>query len=414
MKTTFETVSTPPLHQSVYEVLRCETSYSAWRSGKKLPETLQSWRGTEIHHIAAKYAEHCASKGVAADWEYFDTLTTGVGEEAGTILEKMRDSYLIDYKHLFSTELKLSLDEDLSPIGCNDFDLLLTGEGYLDPRTPAAHRGTLDVLYLYEDNSALVEDYKSHFQAFDPETYQSMLYPFLVMKYFPAVRRVTFRLRFVRFENLAREIVWTREDIPRMERKIRQARGLQQAVELKILNNQPLRAFAHPGCHYCPLSANLTDCPISEFNPQVNRSIESRANFDHWWKLLATDNRKVLRDYVQTTGRAITMIDGTGQQWEYDAHESAKKVYPLDRTLIRILDDHTEATGEPWEEMKLTVSSTSLTPKLKAKKRTNLRDTIEASHLEMKAGVKYGFAKVLSDGSKEVDEDTRDYEEDGF
>jgi hypothetical protein len=405
----------PALRQSLYEVMRCPTSYAAMRAGKTMPDSMQSWRGTEIHHIAALYAEHCAQNQVSADWDYFDKLTASVGEEAGTILERMRDSYLIDWKHLYQTELYLSLDEDLNPIESSVMNVSLPGSVPED--TPAAHGGTIDTLYLFDDDSALVDDYKSHFQPFDPETYQSMLYPFMVMKFFPAVRRVTFRLRFVRFDDLTREVTWTREDMPKMERKIRQARGLQQKVELQILNNEPLQAFAHAGCHYCPLAANLTDCPISEFNPEINRSMESRANFDRWWTLLATDNRKVLKDYVTTTGNPITIMDGTGESWQYGAIPTAKKRYPLTESLIHALLENCEATGEALysiergKGLNLYLGS-GLTSKLKTKKRAALREIVEESFTDMKPGTKFGMAKVKGDGTLEEDEHGRSYGED--
>ena len=408
----------PALHQSTFEKLRCPTSYAAWREGKDMPASMQSWRGTEIHHIWSLYAEHCANQSVSADWEFFDQLAASVGEEAGTILEKMRDSYLIDWKHLLTTELTLALDEDLNPIETSDGGVVFTATQDSVPEgTRAAHRGTLDVLYLYDDDSALIDDMKSHFHPFDPDTYQAMLYPFMAMKHFPALRRVTFRLNFVRFDNLTREVTWTREDMPKMERKIRQARGLQQKVELQILNNEPLQAFAHAGCHYCPLAANLTDCPISEFNPEINRSMESRANFDRWWTMLATDNRKVLKDYVTTTGNPITITDGTGESWQYGAIPTAKKRYPLTENLIHALLENCEATGEALysiergKGLNLYLGS-GLTSKLKTKKRAALRETVEESFTDMKPGTKFGMAKVKGDGTLEEDEQGRSYGED--
>lgn len=394
-----------PLRQSTHSVMRCPTSYAAqFHEGKRMPDSLQSDRGTEVHAIMAKYIEHCGSQQVSADWDYFDSLTVAAGEEAGSILERQRDAFLVDWKHIFETELRLALDEELNPVAEGD-------------DTPHAHEGTLDALYFYDDDSALVDDMKSHFQPFDPETYQAMLYPFMVMKHFPSVRRVHFRLNFVRFENMTREVTWTREDMPRMERKIRQARGLQQKIELQILNNEPLQAFAHTGCHYCPLSANLTDCPISEFNPEINRSMESRANFDRWWTVLAIDNRKVLKDYVQATGNPINIVDGTGESWQYGAIPTAKKRYPLTENLIHALLDNCQATGEALysiergKGLNLYLGS-GLTTKLKTKKRTALREKVEESFTDMKPGTKFGMAKVKGDGTLEEDEQERSYGED--
>lgn len=415
------TTTMPALHQSTFELMRCPTAYAAWREGKRTPSSLESARGTEIHHVMATYADHCVSQRVGADWEYFDQLTIAAGDEAGPILESMRDSHIVDWKHIYGTEMTLALDEDLAPVRvpkiCEEgnwspsFHDAIPGLVYTD--ADPAHAGTLDVLSLFEDNTAVIDDYKSHPQPFDPETYQGMLYPFMVFKHFPHIQRVTFRLRFVRYPNVVRENAWTRDQMPDMERTIRQARGRQQSIELKILNNQPLDAFPHAGCHYCPLATNFT-CPIAEFNPEINLSMVERAKFARWYSILSKPNNAVLKNHVQATGRGIDLIDGTGQLYTYDAQESAKKVYPLDRTLIRILDDYSEASGEDWPAMKLAISSTSLSPKLKTKKRSALRETIEASHLEMKPGIKYAFAKVLSDGSRDVDEDTRDYSEDGF
>lgn len=402
-----EVLTIAPLRQSTHSVLRCPTSYAAqFHNGKRMPDSLQSDRGSEIHAIMAKYIDHCANKCVSADWEYFDELTAAVSDEVGTILERQRDAFLVDWKHVYETELSLALDEDLNPIMEGD-----------DAAVPA-HAGILDALYLYEDDTALVDDMKSHYQAFDPETYQAMLYPYMVMKFFPKVRRVIFQLRFVRFDNLLREVTWTREDMPKMERKIRQARGLQKKVELQILNNEPLQAFAHVGCHYCPLSTDLTSCPISEFNPEINQSMEARANFDRWWTILSADNRKVLKGFVQATGNPITITDGTGERWQYGAIPTAKKRYPLTQELILKILDNCETIGEALYDpinnrnaLNIYLGS-SFTQKLKAHKRRDLHKVVEESFTDMKPGTKFGMAKVKSDGSLEEDEQAHSYGED--
>lgn len=409
----------PPLSQSKFETLRCPTSYVAQViEGKRTPESIASDRGSEIHRILARYAEHCASVRRGADWTFFDEIVEAVCPEAAPILDNIRDNWTMDFQHIYQTEIRLRLDEDLNPtileeqpdgsVVSSEEDALNTGIAYSDE--PAAHAGTLDVLLLEDDQTAIVDDYKSHPQAFDPTTYQAMLYPYMVLKHFPEVRRVLFRLKFARFAKLERVTDWTREDMPEMESRLRQARAVQKRVHRDYVLDKERQVIAHSGCQYCPLAANLS-CPMGEFNPQIAVSIEKRANFNRWATFVSKQNTEVMKNRVQATGVPIRVTDGVGDVWEYGAQEMAKRVYPLDQTLIQILDGYSEASGEDWGKMKLAVSSTTLRPKLDTKKRAALKDVIEESHLEMKPGLKYTFAKLNNDGSRDIDPDQYNYEE---
>src|ERR1700677_2588296 len=106
----------PPLRQSTAEVMGCRTSYvETFIKGRKSPGGLESARGIQVHNALGRYASYCATEQVSQDLAAFQRFTEGVGLAAHKILAGVRDSYEVDYKTLFATELMMSLDENFQP-----------------------------------------------------------------------------------------------------------------------------------------------------------------------------------------------------------------------------------------------------------------------------------------------------------
>lgn len=400
----------PPLSQSLNEKQACPEGYVfEIIEGNKQPDSMQSERGTEVHHVMSEYVRYCVANKVEVDFEHFDKLSSAAGPVAGPILDNMRDTFVVPWKSVLATETRLRLDADLNP---TITEWLPSGVGADYPLDAfpgieysghcAAHAGTLDVILINSDaTEATIPDYKSHPRPFEPDTYQSMLYPFMLMKHIPTVQKVTFELIFVRYGGeVRRSVVWTRDDMPEMAIQIRRARERQLALEASYAAGDTIKVHSGSHCQYCPKITKPTLCSISEFNPQINTSMEERLRFLIWSTEQAKVSRAAMKDHVDATGRPVCITDANGKTYAFGIEPVESKVFPLDRTSIQILERHFDVSPkDTWETMKLRISSTTLKPKLKAKMRQGLAQAFDDSVVEME--VKPKFAIRRPDG--EVD-----------
>lgn len=410
----------PPLSQSLVEMGSCPESYVFQIiDGNRQPDSIQSYRGTEVHHVLSEYVRHCVARKVAQDFAAFDKLSSAAGPVAGPILDNMRDTLTVDWKHVLMTEVRLRLDEDLKP---TTLERISPSEnithnvdeipGVAYSTEPAAHAGTLDVIEINDDaTEATIPDYKSHPRPFEPDTYQSMLYPFMLMKHLPTVNKVTFELIFVRYGGaVRRSVVWTREDMPTMAVEIRRARERQLALE--DAGQGPALPGKH--CQYCPKASRLDLCSIADFNPEVNTSFEERYRMMIWWDQVRKINAAVLKDHIDATGRPVRITDANGKIYEYGIHPVESKIFPLEPISFKILSDHIKTSPkDDWHTMKLLIGSTKLKSLLKAKFREGLAQAFDDSVVEMVVKPKY--ASRLADGEIDAgpgfggDEDDNDF-----
>lgn len=344
----------PVLRQSLVEVMSCPKSYETQViESRTMPSGLQSARGTEIHKVMSLYVRHCWQRKVPADWEAFDRIALGVGVEAAEILDGMRDSYLVDFEHVYDTELKLAW---------------------------ASYEGTLDVLLFPTPGKAEIKDYKSHPRPFDCEkTFQAKFYPLLVFLAFPEVEEVEFEYVFVRYSHCTRSVTYTRSDVPKLRQIAESARKRQREIHERYLLDEPNPAYPGRHCQYCPLLQSLTACPISEFNPQAQPSLEERARFAVWLGEVKKVNDQVLHDAVDATGQPVRFSDANGRVTEigYNPHESF--IFPAVDTMLAI-NDYIEATPDDAEWVsKLVLGASKLKQYLKAKKRSFLHQHITDS-----------------------------------
>jgi hypothetical protein len=394
----------PPLSQSLVELGSCPESYvHQIIEGNKQADSIQSERGTEVHHVAAEYTRHCVKHRVPVDFAYFDKLSAAAGPVAGPILDNLRDTFVVDFEHVLACEVRLRLDDDLNPTllertsgvgGIMHNEDEMVGVAYSSGT--AAHAGTLDVLMINDDLSeARVLDYKSHMRPFEPDTYQSELYPFMVLKHIPTVQKVTFKLIFVRYGfNVIREVVWLREDMPEMAVHIKRARERQLALE--AAGEGPALPGSH--CQYCPKITKPTLCSIAEFNPQSNTPMDERLRFTIWAAEQAKVSKAVMKDYVDARGKPITCFDANGRATEFGIQDTEETIYPLDKTSFALLDRHMSVSPkDSFETMKLRISSTSIKPKLKAKFRAGLAEAFENSVIMRESKPKFGIRKPDGD-----------------
>lgn len=372
MTTQLVTTIAPALTQSLYEKMCCPHGYTTEViGGRKLPGNLASWRGTEVHHVLALNAWHCKERQVAADWAYFDELAATVSNDAADVLLVQRDYMQVDYQHLVFTEATLYLDEDFQPVFEEE-------EGIVPPG--AVYKGTLDAGYRLSEIVFLIEDYKSHPQPFEPDTMQGLLYPVLVMQHKPELEAVTFRLRFVRYRNLTREITWTRSDLPNMMAELRRARARQQSLHdaYDRRDYAMLPALPNPGCHYCPLLIN-GGCPVADENPYKQEPKDLLFEL-RWLDERRSTVRGLLKDAEQTGGKAIVVADANGNEMSFGTAPSDSEEYPANIILAKCADWAAATNDWPLVEG-LLIRSTSIKPKLKTKKRAQLAQEIREQGL---------------------------------
>jgi hypothetical protein len=417
----------PPLRQSTEQVMSCPLFYvTVFIKGKRQPGGLESARGNQVHRTLAQYGAWCAHKGVAMDLEAFDRFAKGAGPTAARILSGMRESYQVDASHLLATELSMSLDENLDPTDASDVVESESGDSGL----PAAFQGTLDVILTFREESKIgIDDAKSHPRPFDPaETLQGEMYALLCFQHFPWVMEVNFRLVFVRYHNLVRDVTYTREDVPKLIETVKAARARQRMIHEDYDAGREIEAIPGAHCVYCSLLSNR-GCPISEFNPQMQLSPEDRLRFHLWYSAFSAVNNKALKDVVQGTGRNVILRDYNGKIYSYGPVEKESSVYPLFRKtengivmdaqgnpempIVSLLMDYAHASPDDTKWMgNLVISSTKLNAALGTKKRAMLDQAVQDSADKVtKATLK--VSKPL-DSIEEEPEDSEDiWDEDG-
>lgn len=442
-------ISVPALRQSIVETMSCPHSYGLVQiEGMKPPNTQASTRGTEIHAVLAKYAEHCARHRCPADFAYLDSLLYNVGDESAQILETCRENIAIDWQNFFGAEISMGLDEEFRPTWSYDHSgncVPMAGVWAMEGSgQEPAYCGVADALYLYPGGrAALIEDAKSHPRPFPADTTQARLYALMVMMHLPEVQEVTFKLRFVRYTNITTSQTFYRADVPKLMDDIRRVRGRQieyhATYEFEGIPGLP--ALAGSVCVYCPAAAQPKLCPISELNPLLNMSPQDRLQFRLWMDAANRVNNEAMKSYVEGSGENICATDANGKAFVFGPAPKEKMTFPLFKlregeTLPqmmadimqnpeRILDhmpivaalvDHAISDPadlapkrkglEPWQ-LKLRIGSTELSSPLKAKSREVLHNAIkDVANVEGKVELRITRDAEVDDGTGE---EHRDY-----
>ncbi len=418
----------PAWHQSLEPVTSCPTFYVAAEiQGKKQPGGLDSARGKQVHKTGASYASWCAHKEVEMDLEAFDRFTAGAGPAAAKILAGMRDSYRVDFRNLLATEITMSLDENLQPT-----NIAKAIEGIVvDSGLPPAFVGTLDALYMYrQDLKAFIDDLKTHFIPYEPEeTLQAKMYALLVFLHFPWVMEVRFRLIFVRYKDLKKDVTYMRSDVPSLTEAIKSARALQIMIHEEYDSGKKIEAIGGPQCVYCPLLSNRS-CPVAEYNSNMQLTMEERVSFKLWYESFNRINNAALKDYVQGSGRKVILKNHNGKHFVFGPEESESTIYPVfQATADGILTDKDnnpimpivslllDTTLIPLEDRgwlgKLVISSSAMDSALKKAKKRVLAHHAITDAAEHITKVRMKVSKPLDTLPEEVIQDNEEWSEEG-
>jgi len=426
----------PAWHQSTEVTTACPLLYvTGTIKGKKKPGGMESARGNQVHRTGSEYASWCAHKEVAMDLEAFDRFARGAGPEAAKILAGMRESYKVDFLHLFATEVPMSLDENFQPT-----DVFGSLEGTCkDSELPSAYTGVLDALYMFrEESKAVIDDLKTHFFPYDPDKYlQGKTYCTFVFQHFPWVNEITFRLIFVRYRNMVRSVSYTRDDLPALIEEIKAARARQVTIHEAYDAGKEIEVYPGPHCLYCPLLSDHS-CPIGKYNEYEQLSWEERAKFALWYPIFSKVNNAVMKARVQETGKPIVLKDFNGKIYQFGPVDSEGFVFPLFQAtangiamdkegnpslpIVSLLMDHVHAFPDDTKWLgDLTISSTKLMGPLKSSKsaktshRVITKQAIEDT-AEKVTKIKFQAKPLekLPDENEEPDEDGEDSEDNEF
>jgi hypothetical protein len=347
--------SIPPLSQSRYGDMACETLYAHKHiQCARLGESEAAARGTEIHQVLAAYINHLVRTRRATDLEVFDALMQGAGDEAREVLEKFRGNHAFDPEMILATELHIALDANFLPIERPD------DEGQI-----AEYEGTLDLVMIHSLTEAEIDDWKSYYQVIDADTFQSKFYPLLLMCLNPSLERVKFVLEFVRY-GASRSVEYTRKDLPWLKELAQRERARQRKLH-GLNRSRKLKTSPGRHCTWCPLLLN--GCPVAETNPYARMTAEGRLRFALWLQEAEKQNTKVLKDLMVKRG-PIHYRDGNQNEHLAEFVPVEKKFYPY-RVAVSILDEWFSAhSDEQGLRGKLTVSG--LSSALKAEKRAEL------------------------------------------
>jgi hypothetical protein len=446
-----EATEVPPTHQSTELLMGCKKNYVTQTIEKRRnPGGVESMRGREIHHTMSLYLPYCALKGVEMDLDAFDRFSDGAGALASKILVGMRDNYRTDHAHLFATEVNMCLDENFQPTNLiPELDGICKNSGL-----PAAYEGILDALFIYkEENKILVDDFKSHPRPYNPsdpdKSMQGKEYSLFCFQHFPWAQDVKFRLVFVRFNNVTRDVVYTRSDVPKLIEAVKSLRARQIAIHEEYISGKEIEATGNDGCFYCPLLSSR-ECPILRDNPAAQGEPSEWLSSSLVYSAYAKVNNARMKAWVQTNGRPIVLKDYNQKCFTYGPVETESSVYPLfqgtgksiatrcgcgavfdyvpedglcptcqDRKVVPIMPvvDELISYGEgnvkdtDWFG-KLVISSTELNSKLGAKKRSFVDQLIQ-DKADKVTKIKMKVSKPLDslpESDDEFNEDDNDFD----
>ena len=366
------------------------------------PENPAALRGQELHALLSAYVNHCARTNQKTDYGFLEQLLLlGAGPDVQSILRAIGEDLIVDPDQVLGTEMYLALDADLAPVHTHTIGecyVTLQEHGEMkrelicrEPELKPHFEGTMDLVQMASPTSAIIDDYKSHFLIFDADTFQSLMYPLLLMQHYPHIERVEFRLRFVRYGlGAIRSVTYERADVPKLARKVKDERRRQLAMHADVDAGHQLGAMPGEHCAYCP---KLRTCPIREINPYTAESPEELLRFNIWANAALAQSREVLKAHVGAGG-PVSVRDGNGRQYTAAFKPIEKAKYPA-RAAYPVIEAYEER--EPGLLDRAGISIGSL---LKAKKRRLLLESLaEVRQVQMQT--RFGITGVDRDEESE-------------
>jgi hypothetical protein len=391
----------PPLSQSRRERMACPHLYQITIIDKvPTPPSAPAADGSDLHKLIAAYVQHCWKTRQQTDYDFIDSLNFGARENALKLFRAIAHDLVIDHERILGVEMKLELDADLQPVHRHDWSCLgvnvkvfcddcyspdepcldcenrnraadLSGNVCTVPENEAHFESTLDLVHLPADDECVIDDWKSNWQIFKPDTFQAQLYPLQIFQHYPSVDRVSFRLRFVRYGlPCMREVEFIRDrDLDWLINRARDERARQLKLHADADEGIRLRALPGDHCAWCP---RTKECPVREINPYTSQTPEDLLRFARWATEARNQAVKVLKAHVDANGPVI-IADANDEETVADFMRVEKLKYPV-ADCLPVLRDWEQSSREGLLD-KLTIGGMS--QKLKAKKREGLKAQLE-------------------------------------
>jgi len=368
----------PPLSQSRQALLACPLFYvQQIIKGKDAPESIAAVRGRVVHAILCKYVRELSRAGLSKRPEYFDTLLHGLPADAREILEQQRDRIEINPEEIYMAELYCAMSDDFRPWK----KTMLAG--IEEENGPRAYESTLDLVLVKDPSAATIIDWKSQFQAVDPDTFQARLYSLQLFMLNPQFEKVTFELRFVRWGGKARAVAFNREDVPKLQAEARRYREMQIQLHKEASEDgfEP-RVFAGAHCVYCPLLGN--GCPVEE-NPAEDVTTSMQKVL--YYRLALKKFEPIVKEHCNAFG-PVTHKDGAGNVYEAFWDTTEEKKISID--ALPVIQKWAKAREKDFLEY---ITLSGISGKLKAKKRADLADAV-ANFVTMKVKPKFRIGRA--------------------
>lgn len=356
----------PPLSQSRQEDMACNLLYQARHIHGIRTDSDASRRGQEVHRTIAKYMDYLGIERVPTGYEKMTELARDASPEAKEILERFSESWFIDAEKIFDTELYISVDKDF-----NIIEAIGKSERRETHPEGVMVEGMIDLVVMQSEREAEIYDWKSYYRIVDADTFQSKLYPLLLMLLNPAIESVRFVLTFVRYGDAQRDVTWNRSDVPHLKELVMRERRRQ--LELHTREDSKFRAAPGKHCAFCPLL--LTDCPMQKVNPYASLSKEERVGLALWMSSAKKENDRILKDWL-AEGGPVTYRDENGTMYLAEFVRQDRKSYPLEEAFQVISGWVNKVPKDVVLLSTLTVSG--LSSPLKAQKRAELKTELQA------------------------------------
>lgn len=363
----------PPLSKSLQKDLACSAMYKA-KHIDRVPdiESEPARRGTEIHEHIGAYVKHLVATSQRTDYDFLRGLCELASPEAKAILEDFVESFVFDPDAVLYIEKRLAADANFEPVECDD--------------PTAIFQGTLDLVQMLSEDAAQIDDWKSQFQIVDANSFESSFYALLLFCSNPALQKIEFALRFVRYGSASRSVEFTRADVPRLQLAAKRERERQ--TKLHEMAADDFKASPGKQCSYCPI---IESCPLGKVNPYLNLTPEQRLAKTAHLKEAYEYSLGVMKDLV-VEGGPVECRDDNGNLLRAEFRPKTMKSYPLGVTLP-ILTEWTKGhPGDGYMVEGLTVGG--LSSPVKAKKRADLAAQLQAvAEVRVQTELRVGAAK---------------------
>jgi len=350
---------------SKLEVARCGLALQLYTEGDKnynTPEFEFTEFGSEAHEVIDEINIH-------KDQHIDDEMLNGFIQKHVTAdhvaIRKAALKYIANfpYKDIAFSEYKFGLDEDLRPCEYNT----------------AAFRGRIDQVLMGSKTSMIINDNKSSWQIYSPDTPQLDFYCWAMSRTYPEIEEFIRAIYFIRYgKQVKSDFPVTRMQLANIENAFLIA--AQQAWTQELGKPSPGKV-----CMYC---RHAMTCPAAEASLEIIKSYEdalTMAQKYHVMKRQMEVMSKKLKGFVNKYGKVELNDD------EFYGYKETQRLVVKAQDVL----DRLKQAPNLVSIFKVAATDFKKLPK-------ELKDMIP---VEYKAGTKFGYHKGVGDDDEENEEE---------